>query len=242
MKSPLAFVLVAAALPLSASSIDVTRADSVLLHSGDTLSFTLQTFSYARNAQTFGLSPIPASLLFSLVTTPTTQSAGFAVTLSSADASYDVALDAPLGFTAAGLGSSKYRGAVSALSASFSFTGAESDRLFSGSVAHLNFRNLGGDVTLGLSGLLLPQDLYSSLSGDRLTVGALAISASLQEPSCLSSAPGAFSLQAPPPAAVPEPSSAVLLLGGGALICAFSLLLRRLSRARTPHFSPYGER
>ncbi len=242
MKYSLAFAFLAAALPLSASSIDVSGADSILLHSGDTLSFTLQTFTYAHNAQTFGLSPTPASLLFSLVTTPTTQNAGFAVTLSSADASYDVALDAPLGFTSAGLGSSKYRGAVSALSANFSFTGAESDRLFTGSVAHLNFRNLGGDVSLGLSGLLLPQDLYSSLSGDRLTVGALAIAASLQDPSCLPSSAPRISLGAPPPAAVPEPSSALLLLGGGALLCAFSLLLRRRSRSRTPHFSPYGER
>ncbi|MBS1859340.1 MAG: hypothetical protein JST11_28460 [Acidobacteria bacterium] len=232
MKSLLvvALALMGGGIPTRAGTIDVSAADMVRLHTGDTLTFTLQTFSYTRSAAAYGLSPEPTGFRFSLVTAPTEQSGVFGAMLSSADASYDVELGGTLGFTAGSLGSSKYRGAVSTVSGQFQLSAAEAGQLFRGSVVRLSLVNLGADVTLGLGGLLMPCDLYGSLLGDRLTVGAMTVSADLERGVAMMGA--SVAAEGVGGAAVPEPASSVLMLGGGVLLCGFSGLLTRLTHTR----------
>jgi hypothetical protein len=101
-----------------------------------------------------------------------------------------------------------YFGPISTLGGSLSFLPAQSPSLFQSAAALLYIEDLGGDVTLGLPPYTLNEDVYASVGGGFISVGAFARSMA----------------QAP----VPEPASWVLSLSGALSLCLAAACLRRL--------------
>ncbi|MCU1275117.1 MAG: hypothetical protein JWO48_2548 [Bryobacterales bacterium] len=203
--------------------------ETALVQTGATISFELFTSNYAINAQSFGLPLYPTDVSFSLVTAPINIPAQFAVTLAAPDASTIVAFDGPLGFTAGYLSSADFQGAVSTLQGHLHLSSTLSQDLFGGGSVRLNLQNTGGDLYLGLSPFAFRQDLFFSLSGGPLTVGAMPGAVTLDSPAVSQfQSAGGFELIE----TVPEPDSGWLLGAGGAMLCGVSALLNRLSQSR----------
>jgi len=128
---------------------------------------------------------------------------------------------------------SGYAGEVSTLQGYLRLSPLLSEVLFSAPSAVIALRNDGPDVTIGLDPYVLRQNLYTSLSGGPLSVGALPGSVDLESPVNLASLMdlrGAVTFAAD--AAVPEPQTGGLLFGGGVLLCGLSVVLGRVSRKR----------
>lgn len=232
IKSLFTMALAAATLPLQAGVVDVSTSNSVFVHTGDTLTFELSVSSYSLHAQAFGLPPYPETLQFALVTAPLSVPGQFSATLSSPDASDNVAFDAPLSFTAGHFSSAGYQGTVDTLHGQVQLQAQTAQDLFGGGKVQLHLINLGGNLTLGLPSLLLGQDLFATLSGGPLSVGVRVGSVTLDRPNSLLVRSFSFAAAAPAAFGTPEPDTAWLLAAGGILLCAFSSLLARLSRAR----------
>ncbi len=216
-------------LPLSAAIVDVSSAETALVRTGDTLSFELFTWNYALNAQSFGLPLYPTGVTFALVTAPFLLSTQFAATLTSPDASITVAFGGPLLFTSGYLSSADFQGAVSTLQGHLQLSPTLSQDLFDGGSVRLNLQNTGSDLTLGLSPLTLRQDLFFTLNGGPLSVGAVPGAVTLDSPALSQfQSQGTFQQIE----SVPEPDSGWLLGGGGAMLCAVSAFMSRLSRRR----------
>jgi PEP-CTERM motif len=218
------FALVAAAL--HAGQVDVSSAQTVTVGHGGSLTFDLFTSSYTANAQALGVPLYPTDLTFSFVTAAST-SGEFLATLSSPDASINLALG-PLDFTAGYLSSAGFQGTVSTLQGQFHLDSALSQQLFSSGSVLLTLQNTGGSLLLGLPSFTLEQDLFASLSGGPLSVGARPGGVTLDNPLEFSVSALGFQL----PAQVPEPGSGLLLAGGGVLFWAISGRLKR--RLRRP--------
>ena len=179
------------------------------------------------------LSPYPTDVNFALVSDPLSGAAGFAASVESADGTVSVALD-NLIFGLGNLQSSGYTGTVSVLQGALHLSSLlDSAGLFSGSSVAVALLNEGPDVTVGLAPYLLRQDLFASLSGGPLSVGAIPGSVELESPD------QPVNLTHFGPAAifaadseVPEPQTFGLLFGGGALLCGLSAVLARVSRRR----------
>ena len=160
---------------------------------------------------------------------------GFTATLESADRSVSVTFDS-LTLGAGYLQSSQYTGEVASIEGFLQLTPLQSEALLGAGSAIIALTNEGPDVTVGLAPFVLRHDLYASLSGGPLSVGALPGSVNLESQEngiTLQSfrGPGDLGLGFVAQS-VPEPGSAGLLLGGGALLCGLSLLLRSVSRRR----------
>jgi hypothetical protein len=199
--------------PAFGSTIDVTNERTVLLHSGDALSFELSTSTYATYAPWLHAPANPSRLDFLFVTLGDTPG-NFSVALESPLG--QIGLPAPLHFMPGffiGLG---YIGPVSTLTGSFDLSPAESDALFGEETAALTFRNQGPDILLGLPPYTLRRDLLATVSGGFLHVGAR-VESILLDP-------------ADPVNPVPEPQSGLLYLAGGAILCLLPVCRNRFSR------------
>jgi hypothetical protein len=195
-----------AALPLSAGTIDVSQAVTVQLRPGDALVFDIPSWNYTLNAAAFSLPLYPTAINFVLISASDV-SATFEARLQSSDGVFSEILGAPLSFSAGVLSSSAYSGPVSTMEGGFQLTTQNSQEIFGGpGEATLTLRNLGPAVVLGVPSNMpnttLGQDLFVSLSGGPLAVGALH---------------GAVLLQ-PSLAPVPEPRSGWLPIAGGLLL------------------------
>lgn len=217
------YLAILAAPVVGAATIDVSSENSTVVRAGDTLAFELLTWNYGVNAASFGLPLYPTAVNFDLVSAPQSLAGGFAVTLESADRTVSVTFDS-LTFGPGYIQGSEYTGAVSTVQGYLQLSPSFSEALFGGGSAFIALRNEGEDVTVGLAPYALRQDVFASLSGGPLSVGAL---------------PGLVTLESQgnrvrflTTDAVPEPQSGGLLLGGGALLCGLSLLLARASRGR----------
>jgi hypothetical protein len=153
----------------------------------------------------------------------------FAATLKSADRGVSLAFG-DLTFAPGYFQGSGYTGDVSTIQGRLSLSRLQSEVLFSSTSAVITLRNNGPDVELGLAPYALRQDLYTSLSGGPLSVGAVPGSVDLE--GRVNRAPlnsfGGISVAADTPA--PEPQSSALFLLGGALLCGISVILPLIFR------------
>ena len=232
-------LLAAPALP-AATILDVSANATTSIASGDTLSFQVLSWNFARNALSFGQSIYPSDVSFALFTAPITGAGEFAATLQSADGAVAVDFGGPLTFTDGTLNSPGYNGAVSTLNGYLHLSPLLSEALFSASPV-LILTYTGPDLSLSLNPYTLRQQLQVSLSSGPLSVGALQGPVTLQSPDpppLLLDTLDFQGLQPPLGAdqasdsAVPEPDSGLLSLGGGALLVAISCLGRFLTRRR----------
>jgi len=234
------------ALPLGAGTIDVSAQSSVVLHDGDSLSFTISEWSYGVHAGAFGAPASPAQISFSLLTEPFMG----ALDLSAEVESYSGGTAAPVGDVSLAAGhfqGSLYQGPVTTAYDSAPLSQALSSQIFAGPAARLVLTDTGGDVTLGLPPYSLLQDLQVSLSGGGLSVGATVAAVTLDRATGSSALDAQFQAGSPylggglngadlpagdpsgnDPSNAPEPRSAALLALGGALLC----LIRRLKSSR----------
>ena len=230
--APRILALTFTAITLHAGTMDVSSAESVLVGGGDTLSFELFTGSYNTAAQQFGQSPWAEMLRFCLVTAPTGPGAEFSATIRTADASIALELGDILDFAPGFLTSTGFQGAVSTLQGQFQLDSQLSQDLFSTGQVWLDITNLGSNLTLGLPPQVLSHNLYASLSGGPLSVGAITGAVLLTHPvSTFAASPNgnAFSVDA---FALPEPGTPWMLAGGGALLAGLSRRFTLLSRRR----------
>jgi hypothetical protein len=215
-----------------AATIDVSAETSAVVRTGDTLVFQLLAWNFGVNAAAIGLPVYPTDVTFALVSAPLSVAPGFAATLESADRAVSVAFDS-LTFGPGHFQGSGYEGEVSTLQGYLRLSPLLSEALFSAPSAFIALRNDGPDVTIGLPPYLLRQNLYASLSGGPLSVGALPGSVAQESPVNPASSTdfgGAASFAAD--AAVPEPQPGGLLFGGGVLLCGLSVVLGRVARRR----------
>jgi hypothetical protein len=221
---------------MGATILDVSSETSFVVHTGDTLIFQLLTWNFGVNAARQDLSPYPTDLNFALVSAPLSEAVGFAASVESSDGTVSVALD-NLTFGLGSLQSSGYTGAVSVLQGHLNLSLQDSKRLFGASSILIDLLNEGPDVTIGIAPYLLRQDLFASLSGGPLSVGAISGSVELESPDKLMNSqhfggPAIFAADSE----VPEPHTPALLFGGGALLCGLSAVLARVSRRRKPGY------
>jgi hypothetical protein len=212
--------------------LDVSSETSLVVHTGDKLIFQLLTWNFGVNAVRQDLSPYPTDVNFAFVSAPLSGAAGFAASVESADGTVSVDLG-DLTFGLGNLQSSEHTGAVSVLQGHLNLSLRDSQRLFGASSILIDLLNEGPDVTVGLAPYLLRQDLFASLSGGPLSVGAVTGSVELESPDKPMnlkrfSGPTIFA----PDSEVPEPQTLALLWGGGALLCGLSAVLARVSRRR----------
>jgi hypothetical protein len=218
---------------LGAATIDVSTEPSAVVHTGDALVFQLLTGSFGVNAAAFGVPEYPADVSFVLVSEPMSAVGEFSATLESADRE----VSAGFGNLTFGRGyfqGGGYDGEVSTLQGYLHLAPLLSEALFSAPSVAIVLRNEGPDFTIGLAPYTLRQSLFASLSGARLSVGAVTGSVELEGP-----ANRAFLMNFEGPAdfgvtsEVPEPQPAGLLFGGCALLCGLSVMRARIRRGST---------
>ncbi len=208
-------LLLAGALtaPLGASIVNDTNATDVSLHTGEDLLFRVSIQDYQNEALLFGAPMLPTSFSFTLVTAPTDSAVQFQAGLESDNGSNADILPQSLTLEPGTFDSGNYSGPVSTLSGSFSLSSSQSNSLFAGGTAFLVITDLGGNVTIGLPPYTLTDDLYGSVYGGGLNVGAWTISTFYD-----------------PPTAVPEPGSGFLVFSGGIGLFIAAALQRRARR------------
>ncbi|MBZ5728368.1 MAG: hypothetical protein LAP87_25715 [Acidobacteriia bacterium] len=195
----------------------MSSATTVVMHTGDALSFAVADWNFSINAADLGLPLNPTHIGFTLVTTPLDPAARFSAVLESSDGSVSLSFGGPLAAAAGQFQGAYYHGAISAIEADMPLSGELSQQLFAGRGALLTLRNTGPDVLLGLAPYTLQQDLNVSLFGGGLNLGA---------------PQGPVTFSESPAAQVPEPLPGALLGGGAAVLAALSLALRRISHLR----------
>jgi hypothetical protein len=220
-----------AAPAMGVTILDVSSETSLVVHTGDTLIFELLTWNFGANAARQNLSPYPTDVNFALVSAPLSGAAGFAASVESADGTASFALG-DLTFGLGNLQSSGYTGAVSILQGHLNLSLRDSERLFGASSILIDLLNEGPDVTVGLPPYLLRQDLFASLSGGQLSVGAIPGSVELESPDKPMNLKYFGEMGPSADSEVPEPQTLALLFGGGALLCGLSAVLARVSRRR----------
>ncbi len=209
---------------------DVSDDASVVVHTGDTLVFQLLTSNFAADAATLRLPVQPTGIYFAFATSPLSGAGSFAATLESADRLASVAFG-ELTFGAGSLDRGGNGQDVSVLESSLSQL--DSKALFGEPSVFIALRNDGPEVTLGVPSFAMRQDMFATLSGGSLQVGAIPTSVELEsqdKPVSLIALGRAMSLSAD--SEVPEPHSAGLFLGGGALLCGLWGVLARVARGR----------
>ena len=79
------YLAILAAPSIGAATIDVSAETSAMVRTGDTLVFHLLTWNFGVNAAAFGLPAYPSDVNFALVSAPLGGAGEFAATLESAD-------------------------------------------------------------------------------------------------------------------------------------------------------------
>jgi hypothetical protein len=218
-----------AALPLCASTIDVSSQTQVTLGPGDALAYTFSTSSYLTYAARYRAPEYPARIAFTFITTDLVGPGDFTAELQSADGLTSVAFDN----LAPSLGlfhGAAYNGPAATVSGSAYLAADLAAEVFSGpAVLVLHSARAGAGV--GLPPYRLTQTMLVSLSGGGLSVGGMVYGVSLDQ------APAGIRLSAAGAVRdatedVPEPDSGLLLAGGGALLCGLGAALKRLRRSR----------
>jgi hypothetical protein len=206
----------------------VSADTSVLVRSGDTLMFHLLTSSFSGNAARLGMSRSPSQLDFAVVSASGV-SGEFAATLESADREVSLAVG-ELTFHSGYFQGNGYSGEISTLQGHVQLQPALSETLLEASSIVLTLRNEGPDVRLGLAPYFLRQNLYASLSGGSLSVGAVPYLVDLESRTGIDQAISLTrAVSGTPTADVPEPGTGGLLLGGGVLLLALPALLAGMS-------------
>jgi hypothetical protein len=202
----------------SAATVDVSMQTTQALQSGDSLAFLFTDASYARLALSMGMSPYPSQIFFDLMSAPVGAAGQFTVELESEDGSASAPFPGPVQWTSGVVMTSEYSGSASVLTDSLTLSSALSQQIFATPDADLILTYTGPDITVGLPPYSLKNDLYVSLTGGPLTIGAMVDGVTLDE--------------ADPASAAPEPNSAALTFGAGMLLCAISLVLKRFGRSQ----------
>jgi hypothetical protein len=204
----------AAGLP--ASTIDVSLQPTLLLQSGDSLTFVFTDTGYVRDASAMGMAPSPSQIFFSLISAPFGSAGLFTAGVESADGPASAMFPGPLRWTSGMVQTSEYDGPASVLMGNLTLSSTLSQQIFAGSEAELTLTYAGPDVTVGLPGYSLKDDLRISLAGGDISVGAMDYSVTLSNGG----------------AAAPEPQPVAMLVATGALLCALSGALKRFVRHR----------
>ena len=206
--------------------IDVSAETSTVVSTGDQLVFRLLTWNYAMNAANFGLATTPTDVSFVLVTDPLRALGGFSARLETADGAFSMLFDSVTAGTGYFQGS-EYDGEVSTLQGYLHLSTTAAEKFFADPWAKIVLLNNGPSVTVGFTPYVLQQDLYTSLSGESLSVGAIPGPVELDEatkPSSSKLRGGLLGLGTD--TQVPEPGTAGLLLPP-LLVCGLGLLLKR---------------
>jgi hypothetical protein len=177
MKTLALMLLFAVSLP----AITISAGDTtVLLHPGDGLEFQIFTWNFSCNAARYGSPTYPTDVSFSFITAPIPLDDEFSAWLESPDGSVAIPFTGSLFFEPGFFSSSRFSGPISILSAYLHLTPAEASAVFQSGSAAILLVNDGSDITLGFPPNTLRQDLWVTLSGGPLTVGALSNAASIQ--------------------------------------------------------------
>lgn len=212
-------VLGALAAGMPAATVDVSLQTTQVLQSGDSLAFLFSDSSFARLASSIGSTPDPSQIFFNLCSAPVSPTGQFTVEVESLNDSASYASSAPVEWSSGVANNSEYSGPVSVLTDSLTLSSTLSQKIFAGSYAELILTYTGPDVTVGLAGYALKNDLSISLAGGPISIGAMDYSVTLDDGSTSASA-------------APEPNSGALLLAVGTLLCAISLALKRWGRSQ----------
>lgn len=227
--APLALI---STLPLCAGAIfDATHWESVTLNPGDALHLEIKAENYRAAAMIFGLPEYPTGLDFRFLSGLPGHDNFFSAALRSRDGSVSLDGDGAFGFSSGTLVRGRSRQDVWALQGSFRFDEETGGGLFGNGGAVLTLLNLGPAVSVGLSGSTLGNDLYVTLSGSRLSVGATAGTVFYEDPP----PPGLPAMgRALADSQAPEPASGPLLAAVLGLSGAAWLVRRRLLPAPSP--------
>jgi hypothetical protein len=217
----MAIGLWALAARLPATTIDVSMQTTQTLQSGDSLEFLFMDSSYAQHASAMGMAASPSQIFFNLISAPLGAfqftTGQFTAGVESADGSASALFPGLAGWTSGLVQTSEYDGPASVLMGSLTLSSTLSQQIFAGPEAELTLTYAGPDVTLGLPGYSLKNDLRITLAGGGLSVGAMDYGVTM------SSGEGV---------AAPEPDPVAMLVATGLLLCAASGALRRLVRPR----------
>jgi len=218
----LGVVLCVLAASLPAETIDVSLQTTQLLQSGNSIEFLFADSSYAQHATGMGMAASPSEIVFNLISAPVSSGGQFTAAVESLDGSVSAQFPGPVGWTSGTVQTLGYDGPASVLADSLTLSSALSQAIFAGSEAELTLAYTGPDVTLGLPGYSLKNDLTISLAGGPLSVGALDYGVTFSSSDA---------------AAVPEPASVAMLVAAGVLFCVISGALKLFGRPRT--ISPF---
>jgi len=214
-----AVVLWALAAGMHADTIDVTSLKTQELESGDSLAFLFTDSSYAQFASGMGMPAYPSQIFFDLISAPVGSAGQFTVALESGDGSASSVSLAPVDWSIGVVETSEYGGTASIVTDSLTLSSTLSQAIFAGSWAELILKYTGPDVTVGLPGYPLKNDLTISLVGGPLSIGALDQDVTLND-------------GLDPASVVPEPDSGMLIVVVGLLLCAISLAIKRFGISR----------
>lgn len=204
---------------MPAATVYVSSQTTQVLQSGDSLAFLFTDSSYARFASGMGMAAYPSQIFFDLISAPVGAAGQFTVELESEDGSDSSLFPGSAQWTSGVVATSEYSGTASVLADCLTLSSTLSQQIFAGSDAELILTYTGPDVTVGLPGYSLKNDLSISLTGGPLSIGAMDYSVTLDA--------GASSASA-----APEPESGGLLLALGMLLCAISVVLKRFGRSQ----------
>jgi hypothetical protein len=137
--------------------------------------------------------------------------------VESADGSASAMFPGTEGWTSGMVRLSGYDGAASVLMDSLTLSTTLSQLIFAGSEAELTLTYAGPDVTVGLPGYSLKNDVTITLAGGDLSVGAMDYGVTL------TSDEGVIA---------PEPDPVAMLVSTGVLLCAASGMIKRFARLR----------
>jgi len=179
-----------------------------MLQSGDSLEFLFSDSSYALHSSALGISTSPSQIFFNLASLPVPSGGQFTAEVESVDGSVSALFPGPVGWTSGAVQTSGYNGPASVLMNSLTLSSTLSQELFAGSEAELILTYMGPNVTVGLPGDSLKQDLTISLAGGPLSIGAMDYDVTLST------------------------GNSAMLFAAGALLCLVSGALKRFGRPR----------
>jgi hypothetical protein len=205
------------AAQLPATTVDVSLQPSVLLQSGDSLTFLFTDTSYAQHAAAMGMATSPSQIFFNLISAPVGSAAKFTAGVESTDGSASAIFPGSEDWSSGMVQLSGYDGPASVLMGSLALSTTLSQQIFAGSESELTLTYAGPDVTVGLPGYSMKNDMTITLAGGDLSVGAMDYGVTL------TSDKGVIA---------PEPDPVALLVSAGVLLCAASGVIKRFARVR----------
>ncbi len=210
-----------AAVSLSAGTIDVSSQTSLTLQSGDSLEFLFSWSSFANYS-----TGTPQTVCFTFSSLAVIGGGNFAAALESQDGAASAAFPTPGGWTSGYMQNSSYTGPVDSLTDTLSLSSGLSASVFSSPDASLVLTYSGPEITVGIPGRTLRQDMMVSLWGQSMTVGGMVQSVALDDPPAPNSTPS-LSAAILPASPAPEPDAAALMLAAGVAMCGLAAALRR---------------